>query len=180
MKALWTPDIFRGVVSRINVPGIPVYFDYGHYKEVAKNLHFKDGELSQKDRKYPLVWLVMDFDEDINTFPGVYSQPTFQLIIATITEPEWSMDERYANSFDRYLYPVYNQLVQQITKEASFGLPPEATLGHRKTDRPYWGGDETPGGAGDKPNMFNDFIDAIQIRNLKLKIYPSCESTCIF
>jgi hypothetical protein len=35
---------------------------------------------------------------------------------------------------------------------------------HTKTDRYFWGADD------DTKNVFNDFIDAIEIENLELKV----------
>lgn len=170
MIAQWVPDIFRDIVGRIIIPNTPVYFDYGHYKEVAKNLIYKDISESVKNKKYPLVWLVLDMPEDMDPLPGQYSSPKFQLIIATGTDPNWTIDERRDGSYLPFLYPVYNQLIDQMRKEVRFGFPNFTQMKHQKVDRYYWGGDETPGGAVDKPNLFNDHIDAIQLRNFNIKI----------
>jgi hypothetical protein len=44
---------------------------------------------------------------------------------------------------------------------------------HQKYDRLYWGKQGLYGNSG---NIFNDFIDAIEINELKFEILNTCES----
>lgn len=170
MITQYFPDILKTVVAAVAVKlGTDVFFDHGHYAEVVKNLAYKDMAASVKDKKYPLVWLVMDYDEDIYPNPSVYSSiPALQIIIAAPTNNTWTQDERDVN-FKTNLYPVYAALIDQLAKTKEFGMPNRKMLAHKKTDRPYWGGSQDPNG-NNTANLFNDYIDAIQIRNLNLKI----------
>lgn len=177
MITQYIPDIFAAIVTKVSttmqalpVKPYPVFFDFGHYREVTKNLKWKDDSHTLKDKKYPLIWLVMDFDESMGESPADYARlKGLQFIIANATNPTWTMRERRDNNFLPYLYPVFAEFIRQITDSVELGMPPESKLQFTKTDRPYWGGSQDTLG-NNQANLFNDFIDAIQIRNFKLNI----------
>jgi hypothetical protein len=111
----------------------------------------------------------MDFDEAIGESPADYARlPGVQFIIAVPTEIEYTMAERRDKNFLPFLYPIYAEFIKQLAVAPELGMPGELLLKHTKTDRPYWGGGDQIGNG--TANLFNDFIDAIQIRNLKLNI----------
>jgi hypothetical protein len=165
----YVPDLIGSVVTAafdaLNMEG---FYDYGHYAEVTKQLTIKDQGISDAVRtKYPLVWLVMDFAEDYGRALDVYCEVNCQLIIANATDMNYTMAERRDENFLPILYPIYSELLYQFSQSPTFRRPPAQTIQHTKIDRPYWDGKEN--GAGGQ-NLFNDFIDAIQIKNLKLSV----------
>lgn len=176
MITQYIPDVFAAVVARVSqtmeaLPADPfkVFFDFGHYTEVTKNLTLKDQSPTQQDKRYPLVWLVMDFDEQMGANPADYARiPGVQIIIAVPTTIDYTMQERRDKNFIPTLYPIYAELIKQLAVAPEFGMPGELKLVHTKTDRPYWGGSDQLGNG--TANLFNDFIDAIQIRNLSLNV----------
>lgn len=176
MNVIVIPDLFKDIAekvhnvlsTRVNDP-FPVYFDYGHYSEVTRNLTTKDGSISQRDKKYPLIWLVMDFVEKAGDLSDGYCElPDLQILIATVTRPEISTPERIEQNFKPRLIPVYSELMYQIEASGYFSIGEAEAIPHERILRPYWGGQDALGNG--KENLFNDFIDAIQIRKLKLKV----------
>lgn len=167
MTPIWIPDLVMEVVGNVAVAlGRPVYFDYGRHPEVQKNLIKKDKSITQKNQKFPLVWLVMDFIEDRTSSKDVYCVlPNLSIWIITNTKEEYSMDERRDNTFVPVLYPIYDELLNQFRKSLSFERSPLG-IPHSKIDRAYWGADNK--------NMFSSYIDAIELANLKLSVKNIC------
>jgi hypothetical protein len=140
-----------------------VQFSYGLYQDVSKEVYKKkvDGE----NDPYPLIWLVMHFEERKGRI-DVYAEVRLKLFIAMPTKADYSMTEREDQIFIPRLHPIYNELMKQLQKSKFFTTPSEPK--HTKIDRPYWGGTET--GNGETKNMFSDFIDAIEIKDLELSV----------
>jgi len=171
MITQYIPSVFEGIVAKVSSAmeaGItnkfPVYFDFGHYSEVDKNLKQKDGSLTAKGKKFPLIWMVMDFEESMGTNPADYAViNSARFIIAHTTSPNYNMKDRRDKIYLPILYPIYAEFVKQMHQSVELGMPSELLLKHTKVDRPYWG--EIPSG-----NMFSNHLDAIEIKNLNLKI----------
>jgi len=177
LSVIHIPDLFKAVVSKVDealfsraVDPFHVYFDYGHVTEVTRNLTQKDLSISQKNKKYPLIWLVMDFEEEAGTIDDNYCNlPALQLFLCMPSRAEISTDERMQLNFFPRLYPMYIELLNQIDASGYFNLLNPLNIPHKRILRPYWDGKEGTG----LSNYFNDFIDAIQIRNLTLQVNES-------
>lgn len=175
MITQYIPDIFESVVQRVSatfearpVNPFKVHFDYGHYREVLRILTWKDASISQKDQKYPLIWLVMDFDESMGENPAYYAKAKgLHFLILNYADPNWTMKERRDKNYLPILYPIMAEFIKAISWTVELGMIPELKISFTKTDRPYWGLDE---GGNYSANIFNDFLDAVQIRNLKINI----------
>ncbi len=167
----YIPDSFEELVDKISLKlGYKVHFDAGHYWEVTKNLQLKDGAIEESTReKYPLFWLVMDFEEEVGRSDIYAELPNIQLIIATRTEMAYTMEERRDKTFKPILYPIYNEFFNQLYVSKAF-MKVGTTYPHRKWDRPYWGGQES---GNSEQNLFNDHVDAIQIK-LKISVKKQC------
>jgi len=178
MSVISIPKLFESIAEAVNVAlssravdPFPVYFDYGHYNEVVKNLTEKDGSITQKDNKYPLIWLVMDFVEKFGiNETGYCSLPDLQILIVTDTKVNMTTRERIEQVFIPKLYPIYEELKYQIIYSGLFTNMTEDTIDHEKIDRPYWGGQDSNGNG--TANLFNDHVDAVQLRRLKLEVDP--------
>lgn len=178
MDIIVIPELFKEVAAKVHqalstraTDQFPVYFDYGHYTEVTRNLTSKDGSISQKGKKYPLIWLVMDFVEKVGDTTDYCELPDLQLIIATVTTPAITTPQRIEKTFKPRLYPIYAELMNQIEQSGFFSVSDPEAIPHERILRPYWGGQDTYGNG--QANLFNDFIDAIQIRKLKLTVNES-------
>lgn len=144
----------------------PVYFDYGHYREITNRLKGKDRQITDKGKKYPLIWLVMDFEEDFTGNLGFYCTASVQIIIACATKKESTTPLRIAENFNPLLIPVYNIFLNAIRASTMIQTIGDTEPLHTRVLRPYWDGSDASGSG----NLFDDFIDAIQLKNLKLKV----------
>ena len=169
---IFIPDLFSTIVKKVATAiGYPVYFDYGHYNEVTRNLTQKDRSISQRDKKYPLIWLVMDYIEEFGELDYEYCRlPDLQFIIAVPTSAAKTTSDRITDNFKTILYPIYVEFKNQIQQSGYFNNADP--LKHEKIDRPYWGGQDTLGNG--QANLFNDFIDAIQLRRVVLNVNEIC------
>jgi hypothetical protein len=176
MDYIFIPDLFAAIAAKVSAvftsraqDPFPVYFDYGHYNEVVKNLTQKDNSISQKNTKYPLIWLVMDFVEKCGVVEDGYcSLPDIQILIAKDTNAQDSTKDRIEKTFKPRLIPVYREFINQLTLSGYFFEQSESEVPHERILRPYWGGQDSIGNG--QANLFNDFIDAIQIRRLQLRV----------
>lgn len=171
----YLPYILKNVVSAVSTKMMArsndpfdVVFHYGLYQHVFKKVY------EDKDRgidTYPLVWLVMPFDEEEGRNRGIQADASIDLIIAMPTEPKYTMEEREAFNFFPRIFPIYEELLNQLYKSRDLIVPSVDQMGRRKRILPYWGGDET--GNNNTPNLSKHFVDAIQIKDLKLQIRQS-------
>lgn len=175
MDYILIPSIFQKIAQRVDVAmstrtvdPFHTYFDYGHYAEVVRNLKEKDGSINAKNSKYPLIWLVMDFVEKCGDVQDSYCLlPDLQLLIASGTSIEETTASRIENNFKNRLIPVYREFMSQLAASGFFFNIDADYVPHERILRPYWGGQETGNGTA---NLFNDFIDCIQIRKLRLRV----------
>jgi hypothetical protein len=151
-----------------NITGI--HFEHGHPLEIIETLKQKDKSQSYRFQKYPLVALFQDFPEN-NVGAGFESEVNLHLIIAKGTKNTYKAKERYEHNFTPFLYPVYNALFEEINRDRNFLTYGAKSIPHQKWDRLYWG---HSGLFGNKSNIFNDYLDVIEIKNLKLKHNLSC------
>jgi hypothetical protein len=68
--------------------------------------------------------------------------------------------------------------MEQIAGSGYFTISEAEAIPHERILRPYWGGQDSYGNG--TANLFNDFIDAIQIRKLRLVVNDMvCDQFCI-
>lgn len=164
----YIPEIIKGIVDKTRAKlGTDLFFDKGHYTEVSRNLIQLEGN-PNKPKKYPLVWLVMDMKENIAPRLGVYADVDVHIIIANDTDATYTMDQRVNNVFLPVLYPIYQELLNQIMDCPFLFNSLPGAMPHEKYDRYYWGGQDSQGNG--QANLFNDCIDAIQIKKITLSV----------
>lgn len=169
MVAPYLPDIIEGCVSRLDdsfsaraQDPFNVYFEKGLLPQVRRSV-YKD------DAVFPLVWLVMKYDEKFGSV-GLYSEASFQVIIAMPTEVDYTQEQRDELIFKPRLLPLAEQLVKEFHRERQFVTMGSNSINHVRTLLPYWGMGDVAGN--DQPNLFKDkFIDAISIlfKGVKIK-----------
>lgn len=147
-------------------------YQYGHLDELIQTLAQMDGDTSTRVVKYPLIYLVQDFRERRGQEAGVYASVSLNIIIAHQTEPTDKITDRMVKVFKPVLYPIYYSLKEQLAKSAMILQGSEDMIPEDKFDRAYWGTQKVGGTA---KNTLNDFVDAIELQNLQLKInYQPC------
>jgi len=137
---------------------------YGRDIQTLQTLQELTNSVASKDKKYPLVYLAMDFPEDRGN--GYYADVTFpQLFIATSTGSTDKPDKRYAQTFKPVLYPIYYEILRQLAKHKSIVQQDPDSIIHRKYDRP---GTQPAG------KNFNDYLDGIDIERMQLTFNQFC------
>ena len=170
-------DIIKEVVAKVNDKLLPqlqtfdqniqvIHFEHGHPKEIIETLVQMDQSPEDRYKKYPLVMLFQDFGEDFSDKPGSYLvNATLQIVIAFHTDKDLKAAERYSNTFKPVLYPIYDELKNQINAHKLIVSQSAKQIKHRKFDRLYWGRE---GLYGTSAGILNDYIDAIEVQNLQL------------
>lgn len=178
-RNIYIVDLFDEIVSKVSAILTPslqaldsnitgVHYDYGHPKEIIESLMQKDKSNTFMFQKYPLVALFQDFPERITNTVGAPNEVTLHLIIANSTKQTFKSNERYSRNFKPFLYPIYNELMKQISNSKHILNYGADNIQHTKIDRLFWGKEGLYGNEG---NIFNDFLDIIEIRDLKFKTY---------
>lgn len=160
-------DIFKTITDRTSVKlNMPLNYMHGHPKEITDSLTEMTRNPTAAAGKYPLVALFQDFEEDKS---GDFTKVKLQMIIAVLTSNKMKAPERYNASFRPYLYPIYEELIRVISRSGYFNESTEKQIKHIKIDRLFWGRNGLYGNQG---NIFNDFVDCIEIKNLSLSVKP--------
>lgn len=166
-------DGFRNIVSEMQdmAIGLRPYFMHGHPLEIFSTLAEMDKSRTLKNNKYPLIALFQDFEEDFGK-QNVYCEVNLRLIIATVTQPTIKASERYNENFRNILYPIYARLMKEIELSTFFSYDYSIPIPHTKIDRLFWGASSQ---YGNTSNITTDFIDAIEINNLRINVnFKNC------
>lgn len=168
---VYVVEEFQLVVAKVNTAltakGFtqPVYYMYGHPLEIVKRLQELSNSITQQNKKFPLIILFTDIAID-KSKPGFYGSASLRMLVANITQPEYISEKRTELNFKPVLHPIKEELINQI------GLHPQFTydgeLSYKETDMYFYGSQ-----INDK-NIFNDYIDAIELRDIKLNINNKC------
>ncbi len=142
-----------------------VYYQHGHILEIIETLKQRD-QGGKELEKYPLVALLQDFPLKRGQL-GIEGETTLHFIIAMSTLPEYKADQRQARNFDPILYPIYEAFLKAIAASPFTMEYSVSKISHTQIDRMYWGRD---GLAGVEGNIFDDWIDCIELKDLSLKI----------
>jgi hypothetical protein len=148
------------------------YFYYGHPVEIANMIMDKDKSGVYKYQKYPLIALYLDIPEKRNSKDEIKNvECSLYLVIVMETKQNYVASERLTNVFKAVLYPLYDKFMTVLEENRKlFVIPVEESFDHEKTDKFLHNSDGT------NQNTLNAFVDAIEIKNLKLKIklVPTC------
>ena len=156
--------------------GLTINYMYGHPLEIVDILSELAKTQAQETSRFPLVAFFLDFEEVKGNRPDIESVVKLNLAICSKTIPTYSATDRMTNSFKAILYPIYDALMEAILYSGYYSnvrksIPPK----HKKIDRLFWG---KTGLYNNTSNMFNDYIDAIEIKDLELEVYKQhCQPT---
>jgi len=178
LQPIFIQDVLKPIVDKVSANLLPqlqqademitgVHYQYGHPLEIVNTLgQFTQGETSRYN-KYPLIALFLDTTEDVGRDKGVYAEYNLHLaIIRACKSPNQVAKERDDFNFKPVLIPIYLELMKQMKYSGVFtGFTDK--IPHRKTNRYYWGKE---GLFGNEGNIFNDWVDCVEIENLKVKI----------
>lgn len=176
-KPVYIPDIIGENVARVQTKLLAAFqvldptiiginYQYGPYKEVFGNLVQMTKTNDTSVKKYPLVWLVLPLFERMGNEIGVYGVEPIRIIIARWGNATDKTPTRYEKNFKKFLYPIYMELLNQFSLDKRLLKTDSNGFKHTKIDWPYWGGDNPAPDV----NVLSDFVDAIEIKDLELKI----------
>lgn len=176
-------DVIRGVVDSMNKDeSLMCYlqkvskgdikelnYQHGHYQEIANTLlEYKDS-YDFYEKTYPIIALFEDVRYSIVN--GIY-EAQISLVIGYKSESTLRSKDRYNEVINPILLPIYETFKRKLYTSGKFM---NYEFDHDMIVRPYYGV-ENPQGDGTKrntANIFNDILDCIEIRNLRLKLYPN-------
>lgn len=169
-------SILSGVVADVSTAllseiGVGVKYKHNSFTALMNELIEDSNSTTRKNDKYPLIALIQPYRAELGS-DSASPNVTFDLVIVTNTTPTKTADDREEESYNTYLRPIYAELISQLSSNqfVSYrGMMPK----HRYMDI-YHLGDER----GNKNGYtFPDFVDAILIEGMELKIYP--QDTCV-
>lgn len=144
-----------------------VQYLYGHYVEITNRLQTMS-KTEEKDKlRYPLIALMQDIPETVGNLTGNYGTASLALLIVYKTNENDYVPDRYQKVFKPILLPIYHAFLQCLAMSSDFQVQAVKDLRHTKFDRPRWG---TSGTNGNTANVFNDILDAVEIRNLVVTV----------
>ena len=140
------------------------YFIDGHLLDVANQLLEKDGSVAPvKFKKYPLIVLEQDFTMD--KLDGPIAKASLNFVIVNSTKAEYTTEQRREFNFTPKLDPLYSEFLQALDNFIGIGINSE---NWDVTRRYYWGSQLV------EKNIFNDRLDAIEIKNLEIEVNINC------
>lgn len=151
-----------------------VHYDYGHPSEILARLEAKAKTAKNRVNCYPLIGLFLDFPETTTGRPDMFSEATLHIFICHATINKLTSQERTERKFIPILYPIFEQFLKSILANPYISEKNYSALKYTKTDRYKWGTGGIEYYKDGLKNTFNDFIDAIEITNLKLSFKKEC------
>ena len=166
------PLLFQAVAAKVKTgfstrteDPFKVFFDWGHYDAVNKNLYSKSKAVHDKTR-YPLIWMVTPFDERSNPKQDYYCELSgldFLFLMGTIGTD--SMEKTTGKAFQPRLWPVVDAFKEAIADSGYFQVLSADAIPYDYQKDWYF----KSVGEG-KGNLFNDYIDAVQLKNVRLRV----------
>ena len=154
-------DQFSQVVAAVSSAyGQTVHFRHGHMVEVAGIVQqmVKDPDI---DKRYPIIALQHDFEQDPVSFKGIELKG-LKLYIITLSRPDYIAEQRKELIFKPILYPIRDLFIEKIARSGYFEQQSEEEVLDviTLTDRYYWGSSTV---MGNTANIFSDWVDCIEI-----------------
>jgi hypothetical protein len=145
------------------------YVEYGHMVEISNTLKARNtatGTLQYQ--KYPLIALKLDVESDYIGQGNTFNYSDISIFLVNITDKTYKAKDRLEKNFDPVLYPLYEKFITALKRHPSIRITNELdNTKHSKIDRFFWGSQDNDNST---KNIFNDYLDAIEIRNLELSI----------
>lgn len=167
-QPVYIVDEIRTVVSKVNTAlndagfaHLPVYYMYGHPKEIANRLQELSNSPTEAHKKFPLVILFTDITVD-HDMPGFYGSAKLRILVCNYTEPHYTSEQRTELNFKPVIHPIKDELINQISLHGQFTFEDE--LRYSETDMYFYGSQ-----INDR-NVFPDRIDATELSNIEINI----------
>ena len=171
-ETIYIVEEMEAIVAKVNTAlteanfgTMPVYYMYGHPKEIAIRLQELSNSPTEGQKKFPLIILFTDITIEKNII-GFYGSARLRMLVANFTQPEYISEQRTELNFKPILHPIKDELINQIDRHSQFTYEDE--LKYSETDMYFYGSQ-----INDK-NIFNDYIDAIELKDIRINIKKKC------
>lgn len=145
-----------------------VNYFYGPVREIIRKLQQWNASDTYEPKRYPLIALIQPFNQVQGDSVGIQEVNNLDIAICMLSVKEWDTPTRYANNFNPILRPIVDSLLDAIDDDGRV-LSVVEQLQFTKIEWPFWD-------AGQEKNPFNDVLDVIELKNLKLKVLtPNCQ-----
>lgn len=176
-KPIYVVDEIAAIVAATDAVIFPalgkhINYMYGHPLEIKNRLQelTNSPDINDRNKKFPLIFLVEDIPIRRGVEEGVYGTAVMTIFIINTTEPNYTSEQRETNNFKPILVPIYqeflNQLMSPMQKNVFVENPDR--IRHTQINHKYWGRQGTEGNV---KNIFNDYIDCIELQNLEVSFY---------
>lgn len=155
---------YNGKLHAIKCPVIN--YTFGNAQYVKDKLDELSKSQSGTELKYPMIVLFCPFNEKRND-PDYYSKANVNVLIACSSRKDWSNEERLTTSFKNILRPIYKRLLDVLRDDSRLDFGYNENIKHEYSENYSYG---RYGAYTDKGDEVSEPIDAINIRNLELKI----------
>jgi len=155
-------EVAAVVTATATALGRPVYYMYGHLREITLRLQELTSSTTNKDKMFPAIILFTDIPVRVGDPAGFYGTASLNLIIAHWTQQDYTAAQRLANVFKPVLYPIKKEFLNRLQRHVMFTTPGE--LKYTEIDRYFYGSTI------ENKNVFNDYIDCIEIQNIQVTI----------
>ena len=165
-------DISVKVGNRLGVEtglgrNVPVNYLFGDWPYRSKAMEtISKSRFTERDR-YPLLALFTPFKE-VRDDPDTYCTVSVDILLATRTLSDYSNEQRLEISYKGLLYPLYDILIDEISKDRRFDTGSRSFVSHTKSDNMRYGSRGVYGSDGKTP--FKDLFDGIDISGMELII----------
>lgn len=177
---LYIVDIMSDIVQAVSdelTPALQAFnsllqavnYQFGHPLEILETLKQKDESVTLRYKKYPLVILITDIEEDKGIL-GVYSRVELKFLVVYHTQATYKASERLTNSFKPVIHPIVDSLIRNISASSYFQNGDPDLIERTETDRYFLG---KQGSGGGLANVANDYLDATELK-IKLDVDPAC------
>ncbi len=153
--ALGEPSLINGI-----------RYSKSSFDELIENLVQADKDEEQREYKYPLIHLVRDFYEDHSGVPGYEVNVSLNIIFIHQTINTYKIEDRDEKVFKPVLIPLKEEFITQLVKHKQVTAVSRSQITYREWKRAFWGNRNLQGAK----NKLTDYVDAIELENLKLKI----------
>ena len=164
-------DIIGDVVAAVRAEYDPTdnekpFYMHGPPLEIIEVLKERTQNDELKFKKYPAIVLLEDFKA--KSAEGLFSsQAKLNLVIITDTSKYYKADTRYQQSFNAILTPLYDLFYKHLRRSRRVQKT-RREIAHDKINHLQWG---KKGLFGSEGKMGVDFIDAIEVKDLDIKVY---------
>jgi len=149
-------QLANSLIQAVNfVPGTPI--------EMTDVLDTMAKQPSLEMKTFPLFGLFIPIIENKGTEIGIDGVEGIKICIAMTSNPTIRTPERMTKNFKPILYPIYYEFLNQLSLDKRLLKTDNNGFKHRKIDWPYYDPESNK-------NAFNNFVDAIEIKDLELKI----------